>query len=96
MDKRIWMLAPLGVLFLLSQFYRSTSAVIASELMHDLSLIAEDLGLLSSVFFYGFALIQVPMGVAIDHFGARRVILVLSALGIGGGLAYLFVKEVRS
>jgi len=70
MGKRIWMLLPLSLLFFLSQFYRATSAVIASELMRDLSLTAEDLGFLSSIFFYAFALIQIPMGASMDIFGA--------------------------
>ena len=73
MGKRIWMLLPLSLLFFLSQFYRATSAVIASELMRDLSLTAEDLGFLSSVFFYAFALIQIPMGASMDIFGAKRL-----------------------
>ena len=88
MDKKIWMLSPLAMLFLLSQFYRVTSAVIASELMHDLSLTAKDMGLLSSVFFYAFALVQIPMGAAIDLFGARRLMLFLSTLGIVGAVVF--------
>jgi hypothetical protein len=36
------MLLSLSLLFFLSQFYRATSAVIASELMRDLSLTAEN------------------------------------------------------
>ncbi|UCC66833.1 MAG: MFS transporter [Deltaproteobacteria bacterium] len=88
MDNRIWMLVPLSLLFLLSQFYRASSAVIASELMHDLSLTAVNLGFLSSVFFYAFALIQIPMGAAMDLFGAKRLILGLSFLGIIGAVTF--------
>ncbi|HUV60230.1 MAG TPA: MFS transporter [Desulfatiglandales bacterium] len=88
MGKRIWMLLPLSLLFFLSQFYRATSAVIASELMQDLSLTAENLGFLSSVFFYAFALIQIPMGAAMDIFGAKRLILFLSSVGIVGAIIF--------
>ncbi|MBW2039538.1 MAG: MFS transporter [Deltaproteobacteria bacterium] len=88
MDKKTWMLVPLSLLFLLSQFYRASSAVIASELMHDLSLTAANLGFLSSVFFYAFALIQIPMGAAMDLFGAKRLILILSFLGIVGAVTF--------
>jgi sugar phosphate permease len=95
MDKRIWMLLPLSLLFCLSQFYRATSAVIASELMRDLSLTAEDLGFLSSVFFYAFALIQIPMGAAIDLFGARRLILLLSSLGIIGAVSFALANSFQ-
>jgi len=88
MGKRIWMLLPLSLLFFLSQFYRATSAVIASELMRDLSLTAEDLGFLSSIFFYAFALIQIPMGTSMDIFGAKRLILFLSFVGIVGAIIF--------
>jgi sugar phosphate permease len=93
MGKRIWMLIPLSLLFLLSQLYRTTSAVIASELMRDLSLTAEDLGLLSSVFFYAFALVQIPMGAAIDLFGVRRLILFLSYLGVAGAVSFALANS---
>ena len=82
------MLLPLSLLFFLSQFYRATSAVIASELMRDLSLTAEDLGFLSSIFFYAFALIQIPMGASMDIFGAKRLILFLSSVGIVGAIIF--------
>jgi len=82
------MLLPLSLLFFLSQFYRATSAMIASELMRDLSLTAEDLGFLSSIFFYAFALIQIPMGASMDIFGAKRLILFLSSVGIGGAIIF--------
>ena len=82
------MLLPLSLLFFLSQFYRATSAVIASELMRDLSLTAENLGFLSSVFFYAFALIQIPMGASMDIFGAKRLILFLSSVGIVGAIIF--------
>ena len=88
MSKGIWILLPPSLLFLLSQFYRATSSVIASELMHDFSLTTENLGLLSSVFFYAFALIQIPMGVAIDIFRPRRVIVILSSVGVIGSTIF--------
>jgi len=62
--------------------------MIASELMRDLSLTAEDLGFLSSIFFYAFALIQIPMGASMDIFGAKRLILFLSSVGIGGAIIF--------
>ena len=93
MIKRIWMLLPLSLLFFLSQFYRTTSAVIASELMRDLSLTAEDLGFLSSIFFYAFALIQIPMGVAMDNFGAKRLILILSSVGVVGAIIFAVAQS---
>jgi sugar phosphate permease len=93
MGKRTWMLIPLSLLFLLSQLYRTSSAVIASELMRDLSLTAEDLGLLSSVFFYAFALVQIPMGAAIDLFGVRRLMIFLSSVGVAGAVSFALANS---
>ncbi|MCU0597422.1 MAG: MFS transporter, partial [Desulfobacterota bacterium] len=59
--------------FFLSQFYRSTNAVIAPQLLTDLSLSTEDLGLLSAAFFYAFGLAQIPITVLLDRVGARRM-----------------------
>jgi hypothetical protein len=41
--------------FFLSQFYRATNAVIADQLLLDLSLDTQGLGTLSAAFFYAFA-----------------------------------------
>jgi len=56
--------------------------------MRDLSLTAEALGFLSSIFFYAFALIQIPMGASMDIFGAKRLILFLSSVGIVGAIIF--------
>jgi sugar phosphate permease len=93
MDRRILMLIPLSLFFMLSMFYRASSAVIASELVRDLSLTPQDLGLLSSVFFYAFALVQIPMGMAIDHFGPKRVMLFLSCVGLVGVVSFAFADS---
>ena len=82
------MFVPLGLLFLLSQFYRSSSAVIAIDIMKDLSLNARNLGLLSAIFFYAFALVQLPMGVALDLFGAKRTLVLLAFVGLAGALIF--------
>ncbi len=84
----VWMFVPLGLLFLLSQFYRTSSAVIALELMRDLRLNAQSLGLLSSVFFYAFAFVQLPMGAAMDLFGAKKTLVFLALVGLCGTLFF--------
>jgi len=82
------MFVPLGLLFLLSQFYRSSSAVIAIDIMKDLQLDARDLGLLSAIFFYAFALVQLPVGVALDLFGAKKTLVILAFIGLLGALLF--------
>jgi sugar phosphate permease len=72
----------------LSQFYRATNAVISPQLLKDLSLDTEGLGLLSASFFYSFALAQIPITVFLDRIGPRRLMVALSILGIMGILLF--------
>ncbi|MEH6824925.1 MAG: MFS transporter [Motiliproteus sp.] len=60
----------------ISLFYRGMIAVIAPELAADLGLDASGLGMLSSTFFISFAVAQVPVGIALDRYGARLTIAV--------------------
>jgi sugar phosphate permease len=90
----VWMFVPLGLFFLLSQFYRTSSAVIAIDLMHDLQLNAQTLGLLSSIFFYAFALVQLPMGAAMDLFGAKRTLVILALVGFFGAVLFASAKNL--
>lgn len=74
--------------FFLSQFYRASNAVMAPQLLRDLSLSTDELGLLSASFFYAFALTQVPLSIFLDRVGPRYLMTGLSLAGIAG--AYLF------
>ncbi len=92
----------LSALYLLSQFYRVSNAVIAPDLIKDLSLNAETLGLLGGAFFYSFALLQIPMGPMLDRIGPHKVVsysVLLSALGsflfgMGGSFATVLIGRI--
>jgi predicted MFS family arabinose efflux permease len=70
--------------YVVSQFLRGSVAVIAPDLAHAVGLTAYDLGLLSSVFFFGFAAAQLPLGMALDRFGARVVLVVCTGILVLG------------
>jgi sugar phosphate permease len=74
--------------FFLSQFYRVSNAVIAPELVRDLSLDTAGLGLMSAAFFYSFALTQVPISLFLDKVGSRWMMSMLSLIGILGALIF--------
>jgi sugar phosphate permease len=70
--------------YLLSYAFRSVNAVIAPALIHDVGLSNADLGLLSSAYFVSFACMQLPLGIWLDKYGARRTesaLLLLAAAG---------------
>lgn len=94
-------LAPFVAGYFLSYFFRNINAVIAPDLIRDLSLNAGDLGLLTSAYFITFAVFQMPLGALLDRFGPRRVhasLLLVAAAGaalfaVADSLALLFVAR---
>jgi MFS family permease len=74
--------------YFLSYALRSVNAVIAPALTTDLALNAEQLGKLSSAYLLTFALMQVPLGLALDRFGARRTESVLLLFAAAGCLVF--------
>lgn len=74
--------------YVLSQFYRSFLAVIAPELSAELNLTPLDLGNISASWFAAFALVQFPVGAALDKHGARFTQAVLALAGVAGALVF--------
>src|SRR5207245_7830479 len=67
--------------FYLAAFYlRSSPAVMTTELMRDFQISASQLGTFSAVYFYAYIAMQIPTGVLVDSWGARRLL-------IGGAIA---------
>ncbi len=74
--------------YFLSYFLRSTNAVIAEDLIRDLSLTASQLGLMTSLFFAAFAAAQLPVGSLLDRYGARWVTPLLMLSAVLGSLLF--------
>ncbi|MEW6674032.1 MAG: MFS transporter [Thermodesulfobacteriota bacterium] len=75
-------------LFLISQFYRASNAVIAPLLIRDMAINTEELGLMSAAFFYAFALTQIPVGILLDRVGPRRTMTALSLVAVLGAIIF--------
>lgn len=73
--------------YVLSQFYRAFLAVMAPVLQVELGATPGDLALSSGLWFIAFAVMQIPVGQALDRFGPRRTVAWMLALGGGGGAA---------
>lgn len=75
-----------GLAYLLSYGLRNLQAAISPVLVGDLGLSPADLGLLTSAYLLSFALMQLPLGILLDRYGARRVeslLLLVAAAGCG-------------
>ena len=64
------------------------NAVLAPTLAAEFGLSASGLGLLSSVYFLAFAVVQLPVGLALDRFGPRRVNAALLLVAVAGGALF--------
>jgi sugar phosphate permease len=80
----------LSALYFFSMFYRFSNAVISPNLVKDLGLNAETLGILGGAFFYSFTLLQIPMGPMLDRVGPRIVVSVSSFIGALGAFLFAF------
>ena len=88
-ESRRWLILIIaGTLFTLSQFYRSSVAVISPSLINELNLGAWELSTVSASFFYAFALMQIPVGIFLDSIGPRITMTLLTFVAVAG--AFLF------
>ncbi|HNF92583.1 MAG TPA: MFS transporter [Accumulibacter sp.] len=77
---------PFAGAYFLSYLYRTVNAVVGPLLTNELALGSGALGLLTSTYFLAFGAAQLPLGMLLDRFGARRVesgLLLIAATGAG-------------
>ena len=79
---------PFAGAYFLSYLYRTANAVIGPVLTDELALGAGSLGLLTSAYFLAFAAAQLPLGMLLDRFGARRVESGLLMIAASGALVF--------
>lgn len=77
-----------AMFFFYAWVLRVAPSVMVDELMRDFSVGAAAIGNLSAFYFYGYAGMQVPVGMMIDRFGPRRLMGVAAALCALGCVLY--------
>lgn len=82
--------------YFLSYGLRSVNAVIAPELMQELSVTAAGLGLLTSAYFLAFGLFQLPLGLLLDRFGPRRVEAALLLVAAAGSALFALGTSLQA
>lgn len=86
-------IACLVAAYLLSQFYRTCLAGLTPVLHDEIGVTAGDLAVLLGLWYAAFALVQMPVGEALDRSGPRRT--VGRTLALGGGDAICLAPGVR-
>jgi len=79
--------------YVLSQFYRAFLAVLTPALEADLGATSADLAYASGLWFIVFAVMQIPVGEALDRIGPRITVVGLFALGGAGGAAVFALAQ---
>jgi MFS family permease len=80
--------------FLLSQLQRASLSVIAPDLMADVGMTPEGYGLVASGIFIGVLIGQIPVGVLLDRYGARKTTAGLQLLAVFSTLAFAAADSV--
>ncbi|CAN0564508.1 unnamed protein product, partial [Laminaria digitata] len=77
-------IVPFGIGYYMSYLFRTVNAIISPQLVEDVGLTPGDLGLMTSAYFFTFAIVQLPLGIILDRYGPRRVqaaLLIVAAMG---------------
>lgn len=81
-------LLPFAIAHFASYFFRTVNAVIYPDLARELELAADSIGLLTGAYFFAFAAAQLPVGVALDRFGPRKVQIPMLAIATLGAALF--------
>jgi len=99
-DKRLFHARRLIFLFLalayfFVYFHRLSLSVVADELTREFSASGSSLGLLGSVYFYCYALMQFPAGILSDAIGPRKIIASFLLIASLGSILFGFASSIE-
>ncbi len=94
-DRVTIMLVTMIVLAVISQFFRSSNGVVAPILMEELTIDAAAIGLSSGAFFVIFAVLQIPIGVLFDRYGARTVVSSMLIFAVLGSVLFALAESAE-
>ena len=89
-------LFPFACGYFLSYLLRAVNAVVAPDLVQDFGVSPAELGVLTSAYLLSFSLFQLPLGVFLDRYGARRVQTVLLAIAAAGCFLFAVAPDFLS
>ena len=75
-----------GASFAYAFLQRVSPSVMVEDLMRDFAVSGAILGNLSAIYFYVYAVLQIPVGVALDNWGPRRMLTAAAAIAATGSV----------
>ena len=90
-----WWIWTLAVIFLFYEFFiRVFPTAMVKELMGAFSVTAGTLGTLSAFYFYAYAPMQIPVGLLMDRFGARKLLTFASLICAIGSFLFAMSHQL--
>lgn len=90
-----WLVWGLGAaLYFIAFYQRVAPAVIANELTAEFSLTAASLGNLSAFYFYAYVGFQIPTGLLVDRWGARKLLTLGCVIAAAGSLLFAWAPTL--
>ncbi|PJD90673.1 MAG: MFS transporter [Legionella sp.] len=84
-----WLICGLGALFYAYEYLlRISPSAMETSLRHHFGLTATGFGLLSSVYYYAYVPMQLPVGVLMDRFGPKRLLTFACLICVIGTLLF--------
>jgi sugar phosphate permease len=82
--------------FALSHAFRTVVTLVAMSLRSELGLGNETIGLVGAAFHISFGVMQLPMGVALDLYGPRRIVALVFPVAVGGAILAILSSDAQS
>jgi MFS family permease len=89
-------LSVLTLAFAISQAFRTVPAITVNGIAEELHAGPAALALFGGVFHWSFAVMQVPVGLALDIFGVGRAVIALSGFAVLGGAICTFAPDMNA
>lgn len=78
---KAWIVWGLGCVFYFYECLLQVSpSVMSNELMRDFAVTSQTLGILSGIYFYSYAAMQLPGGVMMDYFGPQKLLTLATTI----------------
>lgn len=85
---------PFAFAYYLSYLFRTIGALISAPLVAEMHFTPADLGLLTAAYFFTFAIVQLPLGIALDRYGPRTIQMVMLPIAAVGAALFAFGQHL--